>query len=89
MTMKIVDREGNRPEPTVKAMTEMHRGEICYSLGSERYVMKICSVTGEEINPVFLVLNNDSNICFYHGNTTDNERVRELYPDESITIKFS
>lgn len=79
MTMEIVKQNVEKKEPRVKAMYEMETGEVCWCEMNLHYILKT--------NRYVLILDNHENINGYSPGTV--LQVRELYPGESITIKFS
>jgi len=80
--MEVIER--NEPlAPSEKQMREMKNGEVCYVPRHRHYVLRIGH---EDYESKFLVLD-DHRIKVYFGECPTT--VRELYPGESITIKFS
>lgn len=90
MMMEIVKEEGRKPEPVTKGMNTMARGEVCYFEDKKQYIFKISSIFGNEnMTPIFLILNNTTELLYHNSDQASECKVRELYPDESVTIKFS
>jgi hypothetical protein len=89
MTMEIVRKANNEIVVNNKMMIDMKRGEVCYCEENNQYVMKISSVEQGKFIPVYLILQEDDDISFKSEGVAIYTTVRELYPNESITIKFS
>lgn len=79
MTMEIVKQNVEKKEPRIKRMDEMKNGEVCWHEQGQHYILKY--------EGAVLILDNHQNVNGY-GHRCDLP-VRELYPGESITIKFS
>jgi len=82
MTMKRVGTDCVFPKPVRKEMRMMEPGETCYCIVDERYILRMPHGSDQ-----FLILDNHGSANSYSGKVTS--PVRELYPGESITIKFS
>ena len=79
MTMEIVKEIVEKEVSKTKKMNAMSSGEVCWCKKDQCYILKH--------NSFFLILDNHKSA---NGYSSGNDMlVRELYPDESITIKFS
>jgi hypothetical protein len=87
MTMEIVP-EGvdKKAEPVTKEMSEMRRGETCFVIENNEYV--VC-VEHCNYRRIYLGLKDYDTVQTYGSEEHLDLQVRELYPGESITIKFS
>ncbi len=86
MVMEIVREQGYSKDDTIKTMTNMRAGEICY-LDDIGYILRI----SDSSDALFLILEaGDDDECDYYSFQAAKEiQVREIQQDESITIKFS
>ena len=86
MTMEIVKEDVNKPEPATKRMGDMIRGEVCWINKDSSYI--VC-IEHDEFPKIYLSLRNYDSAQTYGSVDQLDLIVRELYPGESITIKFS
>lgn len=86
MTMEVIDsgRDGEEEYPREKKMYEMVYGEVCCVVGTDRYVIR---TTGNYANDQIFLILGSCPVNRYTGKC--DATVRELYKDESVTIKFS
>lgn len=84
MTMKIV-KGGIQIQPVTKKMTAMANGEVCYLEKEGYYILKVYHM---DQPCIYMILDNHKGANSY-GKEGSNCDVRELSPNESITIKFS
>ena len=82
MAMEMMENSTGNDE-SLKPMNQMDDGEVCYYVADSRYVLKVCNVGQEDI---YLILEAGDYNSYSHD---CDGSVRELYPGESITIKFS
>lgn len=89
MAMVIVKKDVGIPKPVTKRMDEMRRGEVCFVMEENYYVVNV-GISNDN-GSRFLILDTDVDIKWYAHSSGSPRRykVRELYPNESITIKFS
>ncbi len=85
-TKKIVETNGERSMQT-KRMSDMKHGEVCYVSSDDTYVL--CATSGMIEGKIFICLNTSDGLQVYENVSLRGLIVRELYPLESITIKFS
>ena len=84
MTMEVIKKTEAKPSVRSFPMKDMERGQVCYCLRDGCYVLRVCQLDSPDI---ILVLSNHCKVNAYHFSCK--LLVRELYPGESITIKFS
>ena len=84
MSMQIVDERAPDNNDVIKLMNNMTCGEVCH-IEEVGYVMRI----GSDTDSIFLILENNNSVYHYTYHSAEIVKVRELYRDESITIKFS
>ncbi len=83
MSMQIQSSWNGVQSPPTKPMNEMVDGEVCFEIQRERYVMMISGIRG---TMVLILENHDGTNTYSHDCSHE---VRELYPNENISVKFS
>ena len=84
MSMKVQSTWKGVVHPVIKGMNEMSDGEVCYEIQRERYVMMISGLHGS----IILIMQNKVNKTNTYSSECSTE-VRELYPNENVSVKFS
>ena len=79
--MEVIKKTKAKPSVRSFPMKDMERGQVCYCLKDECYVLRVYPLD------IILVLANHCKVNTYHSSC--DLLVRELFPGESITIKFS
>lgn len=93
MTMEIINIISNSII-VEKQIGQMAFGEVCYITRLNQYVLR-ATLPIEDKQTWIILSATKSELLRYSSEKTNtgwcywNEKVRELYPDESITIKFS
>ncbi len=83
MTMKMVGRT-DETIPNVKTIKDMKTGETCFQVEDRKYIFKV------NHNTALILENRGTCGCNGYSDASDCDiTVRELFPDESITINFS
>ena len=86
MTMKIVKENIDNEKVVTKRMGEMERGEVCWI---EKHGVYILCVEHAGYPKIYLSLKDYDSAQTYGSEEHLGLAVRELYLNESITIKFS
>ena len=84
MTMELVKTSEIKKEEIFYPMYQMKKGEICFCKDEGQYVLKVGHSDQQDC---FLILDNSKEINSYGEGC--GLWVRKLYPNESVTIKFS
>ncbi len=84
MTMEVIDERTPDNNDVIKKMSEMKHGEVCHC-ADVGYILRI----GDDKATLFLILEEEDDCDYYAHESGDNIDVRELYRDETITIRFS
>jgi hypothetical protein len=83
MTMQR-QQQGLGNKNIVKQMLDMSDGEVCFDIKAEHYVLKVAHM---EQPSIFLILDDHHGMNSYQDGCK--RTVRELFPGEYVTIKFS
>ncbi len=90
MSMKKIAVAKGSPEARVKDLLLMERGEVCWSEDSNCYIINVGFAGEGKEGARYLWLDNDEDCRWYQPDhlTYTNITVRELYPNERVTIVF-
>ena len=86
MAMRVMVKTGGNPGPIEKQMSSMTRGEVCYHIQNDYYVVRIGAYNETS---QFLILRDDETCDHYDFKASGHHKVRELYPGENVTVNFS